>query len=73
MNKSGVVSLSSDKTIRLTNLVTGQISSIIQTDVELLSGCQVDYNVMLAGGNSKAIKVCDLRARKALNMSPKVN
>lgn len=73
MNKSSVVSLSSDKSLRMTNLMTEQIVSIVHTDVELLSGCQIDYNVILAGGNSKNIKVYDIRARKALNCSPKVN
>jgi hypothetical protein len=33
MNKSSIVSLSSDKSIRLTNLLTEQVVSIMQTDV----------------------------------------
>lgn len=73
INKSSVVSLSSDKSVRVTNLLAEQLTSIIQTDVELLSGCQIDCNTILAGGNSKNIKIFDLRARRALSMNPKIN
>lgn len=73
MNKTGVISLSSDKSIRLTNLTTEQISCIIRTEVELLAGCQIDYNVILAGGNSKMISLYDIRSKKALNISPTIN
>lgn len=73
MNKSTVVTLSPDKTVRFVNLTTEQVSSVIQTDVELLSGCQIDYNTILAGGISKNVKVYDVRTRKALNVSPKIN
>lgn len=73
LNKSSVVSFSSDKSLRLTNLTTEQVSCIIRTEVELLSGCQIDYNTILAGGNSKMISLYDIRSKKALNICPMIN
>lgn len=73
LNKSSVVSFSSDKSLRLTNLTTEQVSCIIRTEVELLSGCQIDYNTILAGGNSKMMSLYDIRSKKALNICPMIN
>lgn len=69
MNKGHIVTLSSDKTVRFHNIVVGEVASIVETGFEPLSGCQLDYNSVVVGGNYNSLKIFDLRMRKSV-LSP---
>lgn len=42
------------------------VESVIDVEHEFLSGCQIDYNSIICGGNSKRIQLWDLRGKRAL-------
>jgi hypothetical protein len=59
-----VVSLSTDKTVRMTNLSTLKLEQVIPVRYNYYSGCQIDWNCCLTGGISKNIDGFDLRSKK---------
>ena len=66
MNKTHVVSFSSDKSIRFSNIAVEEITTVVETNFEPLTGCQLDYNSVISGGNYKSLKMFDLRLKKGI-------
>ena len=67
MNKQHVVSLSTDKSMRFTNISTGEIDNIIRTEFDLISGTQIDFNTVLAGGQSRRLQGFDRRLNRKIS------
>jgi hypothetical protein len=61
-----IVTLSSDKTIRISNLSTESVERLIYVNQDLYSGCSIDYNTIIVGGMRKQLKVFDSRSGRAM-------
>jgi hypothetical protein len=48
--RNNIITLSTDQTVRSTNLSTLQIESIIPVSMNYYSGCPLDWNSVLLGG-----------------------
>lgn len=67
MNRTSLVTMSKDRRIHVADLIQEATIAVIPTgSEEPLSGCQIDYNSLLYGGNRPSLSVVDIRTRKCV-------
>ena len=59
-----MISLSTDRTIRCTNLATEEIESITHVSTDYYSGYALDWNTALVAGTGKKLDIFDSRTPK---------
>lgn len=59
-----IVSFSTDKTIRLTNLSILKLEQVVPVKNNYYTGCQIDWNCCLTGGISQSMDIFDIRSRR---------
>jgi hypothetical protein len=64
LNRTSLVTMSKDRRIHIADLIQESTVSVISTINEPLSGCQVDYNSLIYGGNKPTLSIVDIRTRK---------
>lgn len=64
LSRNKIVTLSTDRTIRCTNLATEQLDSIAAVSADYYSGCPLDWNSALVAGTGKKIDMYDSRTPK---------
>lgn len=67
MGQNRVISMSTDKTIRSTNLAIQQVEQVIRVSSDYYSGCPLDWNAVLLGGLSKSLEIFDIRSKKLIS------
>ena len=61
-----LVTLSTDKSVRVVNLATMQLDQVIKTGKDYFSGCQFDWNTAILGGHSKSLDILDIRSKRLI-------
>ena len=67
MGDNKMVTLSTDKTVRVANLATQQLELVARTNKDFYSGCQFDWNSVLLGGHSQYLDILDIRSKKLIS------
>ncbi len=73
INQNKCLTISTDKTIRLTDLILEQLSSVIKIDHDLTSSCQIDHHCSIFGGFTQKLPFYDLRMKKSIFTQVKID
>lgn len=66
LGENRVVTLSTDKTMRVVNLTTQQMEQIIRVKADYFTGCQLDWNTLLVGGQGQHLDIFDVRSKRVI-------
>ena len=65
MNRNHIVTLSKDKSIRISDINFEATTRVLYTpSEEPLSACQLSYSCLIYGGNRPYLSILDTRTRK---------
>lgn len=66
VGRNSIITLSTDQTVRSTNLSTLQVESVIPVSMNYYSGCQFDWSSILLGGIGDYLSIFDIRCKKLI-------